>query len=127
MCIRMKNTSPITSFHHAVCCRALSLAHRHQHTACYQPSRQQYLQASSHLRRLTPWLTSEGSMLQSLHHTYQPFFVMTPMPAVLFVVLLYGLVTAAFQVPVTLISISAIPTIQLQRLSGRLDEHTSPH
>jgi MFS family permease len=58
----------------------------------------------SYLRRLIPWTTSEGSMLQLLHHTYQPFFVMATIPAVLYVALLYGLVTAAFQVSVTLIS-----------------------
>ena len=43
-------------------------------------------------------------MLQLLHHTYQPFFVMATIPAILYVALLYGLVTAAFQVSVTLIS-----------------------
>lgn len=58
----------------------------------------------SYLQQLTPWTTSEGSMLQLLHHTYQPFFVMATIPAVLYVALLYGLVTAAFQVSVTLIS-----------------------
>lgn len=58
----------------------------------------------SYLRRLIPWTTSEGSVLQLLHHTYQPFFVMATIPAVLYVALLYGLVTAAFQVSVTLIS-----------------------
>lgn len=58
----------------------------------------------SYLRRLVPWTTSGGSVLQLLHHTYQPFFVMATIPAVLYVALLYGLVTAAFQVSVTLIS-----------------------
>jgi MFS family permease len=58
----------------------------------------------SYLRRLIPWTTSEGSMLQLLHHTYQPFFVMATIPAIFYVALLYGLVTAAFQVSVTLIS-----------------------
>ncbi|XPS72338.1 hypothetical protein M3J09_004503 [Ascochyta lentis] len=58
----------------------------------------------SYLRRLIPWTTSEGSLLQLLHHTYQPFIVMATIPAVLYVALLYGLVTAAFQVSVTLIS-----------------------
>ncbi|KAF3048280.1 hypothetical protein E8E12_011615 [Didymella heteroderae] len=58
----------------------------------------------SYLRRLVPWTTSEGSILQLLHHAYQPFFVMATIPAVLCVALLYGLVTAAFQVSVTLIS-----------------------
>ncbi|KAJ8108064.1 hypothetical protein OPT61_g8431 [Boeremia exigua] len=58
----------------------------------------------SYVRRLIPWTPSEGSMVQLLHHTYQPFFVMATIPAVLYVALLYGLVTAAFQVSVTLIS-----------------------
>ncbi|KAF2629703.1 synaptic vesicle transporter [Macroventuria anomochaeta] len=58
----------------------------------------------SYLRRLIPWTTSEGSMLQLLHHTYQPFLIMATIPAVLYVALLYGLVTAAFQVSVTLVS-----------------------
>ncbi len=58
----------------------------------------------SYLRRLKPWTSSKGSMAQLLHHTYQPFFVMATVPAVLYVALLYGLVTAAFQVSVTLIS-----------------------
>lgn len=57
-----------------------------------------------YLKRLRPWTTSEGSMLQLLHHIYQPFLVMATTPAVLYVALLYGLVTAAFQVSVTLIS-----------------------
>lgn len=58
----------------------------------------------SYLQRLKPWTASEGSMLDLLHHTYQPFLVMATIPAVLYVALLYGLVTAAFQVSVTLIS-----------------------
>ena len=58
----------------------------------------------SHLQRLIPWTTSEGSLLHLLHHTYQPFLVIANIPAVLYVALLYGLVTAAFQVSVTLIS-----------------------
>lgn len=58
----------------------------------------------SYLQRLVPWTTSKGSMSQLLHHTYQPFFVMATIPAVLYVALLYGLITAAFQVSVTLIS-----------------------
>lgn len=57
-----------------------------------------------YLRRLVPWTTSEGSMVQLLHHTYQPFFAMATIPAILYVALLYGLITAAFQVSVTLIS-----------------------
>ncbi|KAJ4320802.1 hypothetical protein N0V94_003214 [Neodidymelliopsis sp. IMI 364377] len=58
----------------------------------------------SYLSRLLPWSTSEGSVVDLLHHVYQPFFVMATIPAVLYVALLYGLVTAAFQVSVTLIS-----------------------
>jgi MFS family permease len=58
----------------------------------------------SYLSRLLPWSTSEGSVIDLLHHIYQPFFVMATIPAVLYVALLYGLVTAAFQVSVTLIS-----------------------
>jgi len=58
----------------------------------------------SYLQRLVPWTTSKGSVSQLLHHTYQPFFVMATIPAVLYVALLYGLLTAAFQVSVTLIS-----------------------
>lgn len=58
----------------------------------------------SYLQRLLPWSTSEGSLLDLAHHVYQPFFVMATIPAVLYVALLYGLVTAAFQVSVTLIS-----------------------
>lgn len=58
----------------------------------------------TYLQRLVPWTTSEGSMLDMLHHIYQPFFVMGTIPAVLYVALLYGLITAAFQQSVTLIS-----------------------
>lgn len=58
----------------------------------------------TYLKRMKPWTTSEGSILQLLHHTYQPFLVMATVPAVIYVALLYGLVTAAFQVSVTLIS-----------------------
>jgi MFS family permease len=58
----------------------------------------------TYLQRLKPWTSSDGSIVALLHHTYQPFFVMGTIPAVLYVALLYGLITAAFQVSVTLIS-----------------------
>lgn len=58
----------------------------------------------TYLQRLKPWASSDGSIVALLRHTYQPFFVMGTIPAVLYVALLYGLISAAFQVSVSLIS-----------------------
>jgi MFS family permease len=62
------------------------------------PPRKPYLQ------RLKPWAPSDGSIVALLHHTYRPFLIMGTIPAVLYVALLYGLISAAFQVSVSLIS-----------------------
>lgn len=70
------------------------------HTATPPPPRKSYLE------RLKPWSASEGSLLELSRHAYQPFVVMVTIPAVLYVALLYGLVTAALQISVTLISTS---------------------
>ena len=60
----------------------------------------------TYLQRLKLWASSDGSLVALLHHTYQPFSVMGTIPAVLYVALLYGLLSAAFQVSVSLISIT---------------------
>lgn len=89
------------------------------------PSRKTYLQ------RLKPWYTTRGSIKQFAHHSYQPLLVQCTIPAVLYVALLYGLVTAALQVSVTLVasympappynfSPSAVGLISLPPLIGNI-------
>jgi MFS family permease len=58
----------------------------------------------SYLQRLKPIATTEGSLKQLALHSYQPLLVVCTIPAVAYVALLYGLVTAALQVSVTLIA-----------------------
>lgn len=58
----------------------------------------------SYAQRLRLLSTSDGSLKKLALHSYQPLFVMCTIPAVTYVALLYGLVTAALQVSVTLIA-----------------------
>ncbi|OAL04381.1 MFS general substrate transporter, partial [Phaeosphaeriaceae sp. SRC1lsM3a] len=64
----------------------------------HSPPRKTYMQ------RLRLLSTSNGSLKKLALHSYQPLFVMCTIPAVFYVALLYGLVTAALQVSVTLIA-----------------------
>ncbi|KAH7389977.1 major facilitator superfamily domain-containing protein [Pyrenochaeta sp. MPI-SDFR-AT-0127] len=58
----------------------------------------------SYLQRLRLISTTKGSLKQLAHHSYQPIFVMCTIPAVTYVALLYGIVTAALQVGITLVA-----------------------
>jgi MFS family permease len=58
----------------------------------------------SYLQRLKPIATSKGNFLQLAVHSIQPLLVVCTIPAVSYVALVYGLVTAALQVSVTLIA-----------------------
>jgi MFS family permease len=58
----------------------------------------------SYLQRLKPIATSKGNFTQLAVHSIQPLLVVCTIPAVSYVALLYGLVTAALQVSVTLIA-----------------------
>jgi MFS family permease len=58
----------------------------------------------SYAQRLKPFSTSGGNFMQLALHSYQPLFVVCTIPAVAYVALLYGLVTAALQVSITLIA-----------------------
>jgi MFS family permease len=58
----------------------------------------------SYIQRLKPIATSKGNFMQLALHSYQPLLVVCTIPAVAYVALLYGLVTAALQVSVTLIA-----------------------
>lgn len=62
------------------------------------PARKTYIQ------RLKPWATTRGSLKKLAYHSYQPLLVQCTIPAVLYVALLYGLVTAALQVSITLVA-----------------------
>lgn len=55
-------------------------------------------------QRLRLLSTSDGSLKKLALHSYQPLLVICTIPAVTYVALLYGLVTAALQVSVTLIA-----------------------
>ncbi|KAJ4353922.1 uncharacterized protein N0V89_005653 [Didymosphaeria variabile] len=58
----------------------------------------------TYIQRLKPWYTTSGGFRKLAHHSYQPLLVQCTIPAVLYVALLYGLVTAALQVSVTLVA-----------------------
>jgi MFS family permease len=58
----------------------------------------------SYMQRLKPFSTSSGSFKDLAIHSLQPLLVMCTIPAVTYVALLYGLVTAALQVSVTLVA-----------------------
>ncbi|KAF2853432.1 MFS general substrate transporter [Plenodomus tracheiphilus IPT5] len=58
----------------------------------------------SYLQRLKPVSATSRGFRQLSHHIYQPIFVMCTIPAVTYVALLYGLVTAALQVSITLVA-----------------------
>lgn len=61
-------------------------------------------QRKSWLQRMKPFSETRGSFKQLALHSYQPLFVMCTIPAVAYVALLYGLVTAAIQVSLTLVA-----------------------
>lgn len=58
----------------------------------------------SYVQKLRPWSSSSASLIDMAYHSYQPLLVLTTVPAVLYAALLYGLVTAAFQVTITLVA-----------------------
>jgi MFS family permease len=58
----------------------------------------------SYVQRLKPFSTSSGSFKELAIHSLQPLMVMCTIPAVTYVAILYGLVTAALQVSVTLVA-----------------------
>jgi MFS family permease len=66
--------------------------------AAISPPRKSYLQ------RLKPITTTKGNFMQLALHSYQPLLVVFTVPAVAYVAFLYGLVTAALQVSVTLVA-----------------------
>ncbi|KAL5380192.1 hypothetical protein DPSP01_007992 [Paraphaeosphaeria sporulosa] len=59
---------------------------------------------NTYLQRLKPLHATRGSIKQLAHHSYQPLLIECTIPAVLYVALLYGLITAALQVSVTLVA-----------------------
>ncbi|KAH8722908.1 major facilitator superfamily domain-containing protein [Phaeosphaeriaceae sp. PMI808] len=58
----------------------------------------------SYLQRIKPVSESSGSLKELIHHVYQPLMVMCTIPAVAYVAILYGLITAAVQVSATLVA-----------------------
>lgn len=58
----------------------------------------------SYVQRLKPWSITVGSLKQLTYHSYQPLVILCTIPAVMYVALLFGLVTAGLQVCVTLVA-----------------------
>jgi MFS family permease len=58
----------------------------------------------TYFQRVMPITASSGRLKGLAHHVYQPLLVVVTIPAVIYVALIYGLITAALQVSVTLIA-----------------------
>lgn len=58
----------------------------------------------SYLERLKPWISFPGSVAYYLRHAYQPLIVIVQFPAAFYVSVLYGLITAAWQAMITVVS-----------------------
>ncbi|KAJ5832496.1 major facilitator superfamily domain-containing protein [Penicillium riverlandense] len=57
-----------------------------------------------YLERLKLWVSFPGSVKYYVRHAYQPLIVIVQFPAALYVSVLYGLITAAWQAMITVVS-----------------------
>lgn len=74
-------------------------------TAPYEPVQIDYsIPKKKYWRKLALWANSPVSFNQLAKHTYQPFLIMFSIPAVFYMALEYGIMTACTTVPVTTLS-----------------------
>ncbi|KAJ5461282.1 Major facilitator superfamily domaingeneral substrate transporter [Penicillium daleae] len=75
------------------------------HTTQVEPVQIDYsIPKKPYLKKLALWTNSPMSFIELLKHSYQPFLIMFSIPAVFFMALEYGIMTACTTVPVTTLS-----------------------
>lgn len=75
------------------------------HTTQVEPVQIDYsIPKKPYLKKLALWTNSPMSLIELLKHSYQPFLIMFSIPAVFFMALEYGIMTACTTVPVTTLS-----------------------
>jgi MFS family permease len=81
-----------------------------QHETTQQPAEVEHVEIDysipkkPYLQKLALWSNSPMSFVDLLKHSYQPFLIMFSIPAVFFMALEYGIMTACTTVPVTTLS-----------------------
>ncbi|GLI79756.1 hypothetical protein PoHVEF18_008097 [Penicillium ochrochloron] len=81
-----------------------------QHETTQQPAEVEHVEIDysipkkPYLQKLALWSNSSMSFVDLLKHSYQPFLIMFSIPAVFFMALEYGIMTACTTVPVTTLS-----------------------
>ncbi|KAF9888812.1 hypothetical protein FE257_008181 [Aspergillus nanangensis] len=57
----------------------------------------------TYIQRLKLWCSSPESNTALFHHVFQPFVMMTTVPAIMYTACFYGMITACYQISVTVI------------------------